>query len=149
MARYYFPNASFWILIISLSQLRSAWAPREPLRRYACNSPPLLTHRVYMCQWIGSTLVQVMACRPFSAKPSYEPMLWIGTLETNVQEFILFFSTWYFCRINCLKTFLCLGPYLSDEFQSYWKNVIRWCHPGGNISPVIWKFMNCGIFWKS
>ena len=45
--------------------------------------------------------------------------------------------------------FLCFGPYLSDEFQLYWKNVIRWCHPGGIISPVIWKFRNCGIFWKS
>ena len=29
------------------------------------------------------------------------------------------------------------------------ENVIRWCHPGGIISPVIWKFRNCGIFWRS
>ena len=36
------------------------------------SSPPSYT---YMRQWIGSTLVQIMACRLFGAKPLYEPML--------------------------------------------------------------------------
>ena len=28
-----------------------------------------------MCQWIGSTLVQIMACRLFGTKPLSKPML--------------------------------------------------------------------------
>ena len=38
-----------------------------------------LTHlplsSAYMCQWIGSALVQIMACHLFRVKPSYKPML--------------------------------------------------------------------------
>ena len=29
----------------------------------------------YMCQWIGSALVQIMACRLFGAEPLFKPML--------------------------------------------------------------------------
>ena len=36
------------------------------------SSPP---SAAYMCQWTGSSLVQVMAWRLFAAKPFYEPML--------------------------------------------------------------------------
>ena len=36
------------------------------------SSPP---SDIYMCQWIGLVLVQIMACRLFGAKPLSEPML--------------------------------------------------------------------------
>ena len=36
------------------------------------SSPP---SAAYMCKWIGSALVQIMACRLFGAKPLSEPML--------------------------------------------------------------------------
>ena len=36
------------------------------------SSPP---SAAYMCQWIGSALVQIMACRLFSTKPLSKPML--------------------------------------------------------------------------
>ena len=36
------------------------------------SSPP---SAAYMCQWIGSTLVQIMACRLFGAKPLSKPMM--------------------------------------------------------------------------
>ena len=35
------------------------------------SSPP---SAIYMCQWIRSTLVQIMACRLFGAKPLSKPM---------------------------------------------------------------------------
>ena len=39
---------------------------------YLNSSPPDAT---YMCQWIGSALVQIIACRLFGTKPLSEPML--------------------------------------------------------------------------
>ena len=48
----------FWILPSQASDINS--------------SPP---SAAYMRQWTGSTLVQVMACRLFGAKPLPEPML--------------------------------------------------------------------------
>ena len=41
----------------------------------------------YMRQWIGSALVQVMACRLFGAKPLHAPML--GYLQLDPWEQIL------------------------------------------------------------
>ena len=40
--------------------------------RWVNSSPP---SAAYMCQWIGSSLVQIMACRLFGAKPLSKPML--------------------------------------------------------------------------
>ena len=39
---------------------------------YINSSPP---SAAYMRQWIGSALVQIMACRPFGAKPLSKQML--------------------------------------------------------------------------
>ena len=36
----------------------------------------------YMCQWIGSALVQIMACRPFGAEPLSEPIMDYCELDT-------------------------------------------------------------------
>ena len=37
--------------------------------------PPPLVPYIYMRQWIGSELVQIMACRLLGAKPLSKPML--------------------------------------------------------------------------
>ena len=45
-----------------------------------------------MCQWTGSSLVQVMACRLFGAKPLPEPMLVYCHLDTWEQVSVKFES---------------------------------------------------------
>ena len=47
------------------------------------SSPPSAT---YMCQWTGSALVQIMACRLFGAKPLSEPMY--GCCQLDPKEYI-------------------------------------------------------------
>ena len=44
------------------------------------NSSPL--RLTYMCQWIGSALVQIIACHIFGAKPLSQPMLGFCQLGT-------------------------------------------------------------------
>ena len=39
----------------------------------------------FMCQWTGSSLVQVMACRLFGAKPLHEPMVPYCQLDSGKQ----------------------------------------------------------------
>ena len=45
----------------------------------------------YMRQWIGSALVQIMACRLFGAKPLSKPILLlsIGPLVTNFNDILI------------------------------------------------------------
>ena len=44
----------------------------------------------YMRQWIGSVLVQIMACRSFGAKPSSEPMLGYCQFDPKEQTSVKF-----------------------------------------------------------
>ena len=44
----------------------------ESMKRMVNSSPP---STAYMCQWIGSALVQIIACRLFGAKPLSKPIL--------------------------------------------------------------------------
>ena len=63
------------------------------------SSPP---NAAYMRQWIGSALVQIMACRLFSTKPLYEPMLTLlnGTLRTNLSEILIKIKNFSFTKMN-------------------------------------------------
>ena len=60
----------------------------------------------YMCQWIGSALVQIMACRLFGAKPLSKSMLVYCQLEPKEQISVKFqskcktFHSWK-CVRNC------------------------------------------------
>ena len=54
------------------------------------SSPP---SAAYMRPWAGSTLVQVMACRLFGAKPLPEPMLTFCQLDPQEQTSVKFEST--------------------------------------------------------
>ena len=51
------------------------------------SSPP---SAAYMRQWTGPSLVQVMACRLFGAKPLPEPMLAYCQLDSKEQTSVKF-----------------------------------------------------------
>ena len=55
---------------------------------FTINSPPRVA---YMRQWIGSALVQIMACRLFGAKPLSKPMLGYCQLDPQEQTWVIFF----------------------------------------------------------
>ena len=57
----------------------------------------------YMCQWIGSALVQIMACRLLGAKPLSEPMLTYCQLEPK--EYI---SMKYHFKLNYFHSRKCV-----------------------------------------
>ena len=52
------------------------------------NSNP--TSVAYMRQWLGSALVQIMACRQFGAKPLSKPMLAYCQLDHNNKLQLIF-----------------------------------------------------------
>ena len=60
----------------------------------------------YMCQWTGSSLIQLMACRLFGAKPLPEPMLAYCELHAWEQISVKFETEFYHfhlkkCIWNC------------------------------------------------
>ena len=78
----------YWIKIDSLMQKRhSSIANTMELCLFCINSSP--PSAAYMRQWIGSALVQIMACRLFGTKPLSKPMLGYCLLDpweqTSVQ----------------------------------------------------------------
>ena len=69
------------------------------------SSPP---SAAYTRQWIGSALVQIMACRLFGAKPLSEPML--GNCQLDPWEQNLWKSNWNSCifmQENTLENVVC------------------------------------------
>ena len=63
------------------------WAIKShPCRLGVNSSPPIAT---YMRQWTGSSLVQVMACRMYGAKPLPEPKLPYCQLDSWKQKWNL------------------------------------------------------------
>ena len=80
------------------------------------SSPP---SAAYMHQWIGSALVQIMACRLFGAKPLSKPMLGvllIGPLGKNFHEISIKLQNFSFTKMHGKITSakwwpFCLGVY--------------------------------------
>ena len=69
------------------------------------SSPP---NAAYMRQWTGSSLIQVKACRLFSAKPLPEPMLDHCQLDSWVQVSVKFQGNLIiFIQENALKNDIC------------------------------------------
>ena len=62
--------------------------------RSRLNSYPLSA--AYMRQWTGSSLVQIMACRLFGAKPLSKPMLGYCQLDSWEQVSVKFESEFYY-----------------------------------------------------
>ena len=65
------------------------WCLTELLVQAINSSPP---SAAYMCQCTVSTLVQIMACRLYVAKPLSEPMLDYYQLDTWEQSSVKFYS---------------------------------------------------------
>ena len=71
------------------------------LATFLNSSPP---SAAYIRQWIGSALVQVMACRLFGAKPLPEPMLTCCQLDSWEQISVKFELEFYqFHSRKCIK----------------------------------------------
>ena len=84
-----------------------------------------------MHQWIGSALVQIMACRLFGAKPLSEPMLAYCQLDSWEQFSVKFESEFYhfhsrkclwICHLPTCRSFCPGGDELS---QVTWQHLIR------------------------
>ena len=54
----------------------------------------------YMCKQTKPSLVQIMACRLFGAKPSSEPMLIYGQLEIKFSEISMGIQTFSFKKLR-------------------------------------------------
>ena len=89
------------------------------------SSPPSAT---YMCQWIGSALVQIMTCCLFHTKPLSKPMLgccqldhWDQTSENSESKYKTFHSSK--CIWNVISK---MAAILSrgDELTQYTRNRI-------------------------
>ena len=63
-----------WTFVLLITLIHISWFRNRKLVDRTCInlSPP---SAAYVCQWIGSALVQIMACRLFGAKPLSKPML--------------------------------------------------------------------------
>ena len=63
------------------NELGSTVSCKQPCFSGLSSTPP---SAAYMCQWIGSALIQIMACRLFDAKPLSKPIL--GYCQLDAQE---------------------------------------------------------------
>ena len=61
------------------------------------SSPP---SAAYMRQWIGSTLVQIVACRLFDTKPLSKPMQGYYQLGTNFSEILIEMQNLSFMKMH-------------------------------------------------
>ena len=101
------------------------------------SSPPSAS---YMCQWTGSSLVQVMAGRLIGAKPLSKPILGYCQLDPLQQISIKFDSIY--------KTFhsrKCIWKYHLPKWQPFSPkgDKLRWLMPKGlchHIFPSRWRF---------
>ena len=112
-----------------------------------------LTHfspsAAYMRQWIGSALVQIMACRLFGAKPSSKPVLGYCQFDPEEQTLVKFKSKYeIFVHENAFENLFCdMAAILSggDELtyhgtpnnQCY---LMTW-HMGLMVSPFFNQFV--------
>ena len=99
---------------------RLYWGICVTRSQWVNSSPP---SAAYMRQWTGSSLVQVMACRLFGAKPLPEPMLTYCELDSWEHISVKFESEFYHfhsgkcswkCRLSKCRPF-CAG---GDEWSA-------------------------------
>ena len=109
------------------------------------SSPPTAA---YMRQQTGSALVQIMACCLFGAKPSPEPMLSIGPLETNfseievkIQNFSFIKCIWT-CHLRKWRPF-CPGEMSRHNHYGYWPRIIWQRHLYPRVSITV-----TGAVWR-
>ena len=118
------------------------------------NSSTPMYSAAYMRRWSGSTLVQVMACRLYGAKPLPEPMLTYSRLDTYKQISVKFeskyktFHSWkctsnvrlrnggHFCPERCVKS-------KRPPRQQAWLQSALVC---GLFSTV--RYYDCDLQWR-
>ena len=83
----------YWCIYASLS-----------LNELTNSSSPSAT---YMCQWIQSALVQIMACSLFATKPLYKPMFVINWTLKNKFQWNSNQSTKHFVHLNIAENNIC------------------------------------------
>ena len=104
------------VFMVSLLQWQSCRAREEipHLLRSKINSTP--TSAAFMRQWTGSSLVQVMACRLFGAKPLPEPV-------------------WIYCQLDSWEQ---VSVKFESEFDNFYSRKCIWkcpCPQYGTGSP--------------
>ena len=82
-------------------------------------SPP---SAVYRHQWIGSALLQVMACRLFGAKPLPEPMLDYCHLDSWEQISVKFESEFY-----CFHSRKCIWNCRLPKWRPFYQGGMNYC----------------------
>ena len=110
-------------------------------RRRFNSSPPSAT---FMCQWIGSALVQIMACCLFGAKPLFKPTLGYCQLDHKGQTSGQFENTKLFIHENAFENIVCeMAAILSRgrwvkrrlscnicklilKYQFFWRHILIW-----------------------
>ena len=88
----------------------------------------------YMCQWIWSTLVQVMACRLFGAKPLSEPML--AYCQLDIWEQISLKSSLKFIYFHSRK---CDSKCCLPNWQLFCPGGDEWIHWALEKVAAIWR----------
>ena len=99
-----------------------------------------------MCQWIGPTLIQILACRLFGAKPLSKPMLGCCQLdpkEQKEQTSVKFHSKYkLFIQENACEYIVCEMAAIFSRGR--WVNILR---PEQNVRHVADNGIKC-IFWS-
>ena len=120
-----------------------------PFSLYQVNSSP--PSAAYMRHWAGSSLVQVMACRLFGAKPLPEPMLafclmvswehnWNGILSFSFKKMQLKMSCAKMAREGVKQSIKrLLDTWVDIGAKSYHKSV--WCTLMSNthMDVILWS----------
>ena len=91
------------------------------------SSPPGAVY-IYMRQWIGSALLQIMVCRLFGAKPLSEPMLEYCQFDPWQQASMKFqqkFNT--FIHVNAYENIVCEMAAILSRGMSYWRSMTNIC----------------------
>ena len=89
-----------------------------------------------MCQWIGTALLQIMACHLFGAKPLSKPMLGYCQLDRQEQTSVKFKTEFYhFHYRNACENVICQKSAILSRGR--WVNV--W-FTETKMSPFWWNF---------
>ena len=101
--------------------------------QWVISSPP---NASYMCQWISTALVQIMAYCLFGAKPLSEPILgycqlpWIGPFRTNFSEILIKIQNFSFTKMHLKISSAKRWPFCPRMrwVNSLWPTDTKWHH---------------------
>ena len=122
-------NTNLFLCVVSLLSFRKMYLKiiflfdsylfHVPVSSHPLNSSP--PSGAYMCQWTGSSLVQVMACHLIGAKPLPEPMLVYCQPDSWEQISMKFESE--FCHFHSRK---CIWKWCLPKWQPFCAGGDEW-----------------------